>query len=83
MYTINVSYVLISVKVYLISDSSLSSKPHDKLTTKVTMATIVSASFKVTSLLIIYVESPLAHINPILANTAKIPEALPCEDDST
>jgi hypothetical protein len=72
---------LIYVKVYFIADSSLSSKPHDKLTTKVTIVTIVSVDFKLSSLPIIYVESPLAPIYPILVNTAKMPDALPCEEE--
>ena len=74
---------MIYVKVYLISDSSLSSKPHNKLTTKVTIDAMVSVYFKLSSLPIIYVVSPVALINPIPPKTDKRLEDLPCEEDST
>ncbi len=83
MYSINVSYVLIYAIFYFISDSFLSNKPHDKPTTKVTIDAIVSVDFKLSSLPIIYVASPLAHINPMLEKIAIIPEALPYEEYST
>ena len=74
---------MIYVKVYLISDSSLSSKPHNKLTTKVTIDAMVSVYFKLSSLPIIYVVSPLTLINAKPLKNAKRPDALPCEDEWT
>lgn len=71
------------VKDYFIAESSLSSKPHNKLTTKVTTDAIVRAYVKLSSRLIIYVESPLPPIVPIPLKNAKRPVALPYEFDST